>query len=74
MTTTDSQRREAFELEGMKYDILIQQQASGDFAGEWYCSACDRGDVCPKRQPSEDSLRQWARHCIAIHHTLEHME
>lgn len=74
MTTTDNQKREAFKLEGMKYDILVHRQESGDFSGEWYCSACDRGDVCPSRQPTEDWLRQWARHCIAIHHALEHME
>jgi hypothetical protein len=74
MTTTDELQREKFQIEGMKYDILISHAGSGDFHGEWHCSRCDRGDVSANRLPNEKSARQWARHCVAIHHALVHAE
>ena len=74
MTTTVEVQREKFQLEGTKYDILISPTSDGAFHGEWHCSSCDRGDVSAARLPDEKSARQWARHCLAIHHALAHAE
>jgi hypothetical protein len=74
MGTTNEIHRETYKLEAMKYDILISPSSDGAFHGEWQCPSCDRGDVSAVRLPDEKAARQWARHCVAIHHALVHSE
>lgn len=72
--TTDELHRDKYQLEGRKYDILVSPTSDGAFHGEWYCDDCHRGDISASRMPDEKSARQWARHCVAIHHALVHIE
>jgi hypothetical protein len=73
-TNTDEQQRTSIRIDGRKYEIIVSHTGGGDYRGEWHCPQCERGDVSTTRLPDEAHAEQWARHCLAVHHSLVHGE